>query len=108
MQEALLCQERLDLGQVQADELCVQVRGRHFWLATVMTVASRMLLWSAVSRTRDTALIGSVVAQVRRMTRLQSPLLWATDCLGTDSAGEFIADQKGRTIRHEPASRSER
>ena len=93
VQEALLCQERLDLGQVQADELCVRVRGGHVWLATVMTVASRMLLWGAVSRTRDTALIGSVVAQVRRMTRLQSPLLWATDGLGT------WATQIGRVFR---------
>ena len=49
--EALLCQERLDLGQVQADELCVRVRGGHVWLATVMTVASRMLLRGAVRET---------------------------------------------------------
>ena len=73
MEEALLCQERLDLGRVQADELCMRVRGGHVWLAAVTTVASRMLLWGAVSRTRDTALIGSVVAQVRRMIRFQSP-----------------------------------
>ena len=51
VQEALLCQERLDLGQAQADELCVRVRGGHVWLATVMTVASRMLLWGAVRET---------------------------------------------------------
>ena len=51
VQETLLCQERLDLGQVQADELCVRVRGGHVWLATVMTVASRMLLRGAVRET---------------------------------------------------------
>ena len=38
-------------------------------------------------------MIGSVVAQVQRMTRLQSPLLWATDGLGT------WATQIGRVFR---------
>ena len=51
VQETLLCQERLDPSQAQADELCVRVRGGHVWLATVMTVASRMLLWGAVRET---------------------------------------------------------
>ena len=76
---------------MQADELCVRVRGGHVWLATVMTVASRMLLWGAVSRTRDTALIGSVVAQARRMIRFQSPAPlgdgWSGNLGNTDRAG---------------------
>ena len=47
MQEALLCKEQFELGQVQADELCVRVRGGYVWLATAMAVASRMPLWGA-------------------------------------------------------------
>src|SRR3712207_5792975 len=56
---------RVDLGQVQADELRVRVVGGVVWLATALSVTSRLWLGGAVSAHRDTALIRRLLERVR-------------------------------------------
>lgn len=83
VQEHLVCQGRLDLGQVQADELWCRSQQGVLWLATAMSVASRLLIWGKVATGRTEAMIDDVVRHVHRAARLQSPLLWATDGFST-------------------------
>lgn len=83
VQEHLVCQGHLELGQVQADELWCRSQRGVLWLATAMSVASRLLIWGKVASGRTEGLINEVVAQVHRATRLQSPILWATDGFAT-------------------------
>jgi transposase-like protein len=44
VQDQLVCQGQLDLGQVQADELWCRSQRRVLWLATAISVASRLLI----------------------------------------------------------------
>lgn len=82
VQEHLVCQGQLDLGQVQADELWCRTQRGVVWIATAMSVASRLLLWGKAASGRTDELISDVVAHVHRAARLQSPILWATDGFG--------------------------
>ena len=79
VQEHLVCQGHLDLGQVQADELWCRSQRGVLWLATAMGVTSRLLIWGTVASGRTEAMITEVVQHVHRAARLQSPILWATD-----------------------------
>ncbi|WP_345462304.1 hypothetical protein [Deinococcus carri] len=79
VQEHLVCQGQLDLGQVQADELWCRTQRGVMWLATAMSVASRLLIWGKVASGRTDEMVGEVVQHVHRAARLQSPILWATD-----------------------------
>lgn len=83
VQEHLVCQGKLDLGQVQADELWCRTQRGVVWIATAMSVASRLLIWGKVASGRTDELISEVVKHVHRAARLQSPILWATDGFGT-------------------------
>lgn len=56
---------RVALGQVQADELRVRVVGGVLWLATALTVTSRLWLGGVVSAHRDKALIRALLLRVR-------------------------------------------
>jgi transposase-like protein len=57
---------RVDLGQVQADELRVRVVGGVVWLASAIAVPTRLWLGGAVSAQRDRLLLRSLLAHVRR------------------------------------------
>ena len=83
VQEHLVCQGRLDLGQVQADELWCRSQRGVLWLATAVSVASRLLIWGTVASGRSEAMIAEVVQHVHRAIRLQSRILWATDGFAT-------------------------
>lgn len=79
VQEQLVCQGQVDLGQVQGDELYVKTQRGTVWMATAMTVFSRLFLWGAVAPRRDTVLITQVVQQVRAAAQIGRPILWAVD-----------------------------
>ena len=79
VQERLVCQARLDLGQVQADELYAKTQAGPVWIATAMSVFSRLWLWGAVGWQRDEALITPVIEQVRAAAQPGQPLLFAVD-----------------------------
>jgi transposase-like protein len=65
VQETLVCAGQVDLGQVQADELYVKVQGGKLWMATAMSVFSRLFLWGEVSVKRDRSLLKRLFVQVR-------------------------------------------
>src|SRR5204862_2232590 len=65
VQQQVVCQGQLDLGQVQADELYTKTQAGSLWIATAMSVFSRLWLWGAISFSRDEALITPVVEHVR-------------------------------------------
>ena len=61
VQETQVCQGSVELGQVQADELCVTTQRGKVWMATAMSVFSRLFLWGEVSAHRDRPLIERVM-----------------------------------------------
>src|SRR5919205_37478 len=79
IQDQLVCQGQVDVGQVQGDELYVKTQRGTVWMATAMSVFSRLFLWGAVAPQRDSALITQVVQQVRAAAQVGRPLLWAVD-----------------------------
>ncbi len=79
VQATVVCQGQVDLGQVQGDELYVKTQRGTVWMATAMSVFSRLFLWGAVAPQRDTALITQVVQQVRAAAQVGRPILWAVD-----------------------------
>ncbi len=64
-----------DLAQVQADELRVRVVGGVLWVATALTVTSRLWLGGVVSPRRDRLLIRALLARVRACGPTQAILL---------------------------------
>lgn len=83
VQDELVCNGQIELGQVQADELCVNVQGgKKVWVATAMSVFSRLFLWGEVSPKRDKTLIERVMVQVRAAAgSVVQPVLVAVDGL---------------------------
>jgi transposase-like protein len=79
VQQAVICQGQIEVGQVQVDELYIKTQYGAVWLATAMSVFSRLFLWGAVGVERNTWLVAQVVVQVRAAMPLHSPLLWVTD-----------------------------
>ena len=79
VQEQLVCQGAVDVGQVQADELYAKTQAGPVWIATAMTVFSRLWLWGAIGWERDTTLIEPVIAQVRAAAQRGRPILFAVD-----------------------------
>ncbi len=79
VQAMVVCQGRVDLGQVQGDELYVKTQRGTVWMATAITVFSRLFLWGAVAAQRDTHLITQGVQQVRAAAQVGRPILWAVD-----------------------------
>lgn len=75
-------QARLDLGQVQADEIKVKTQRGAIWLALVMMVPTRLWLGGALSTQRDKALIRQI-AQTVRQVALCRPVLIAVDGLSS-------------------------
>ena len=66
---------QVDLGQVQADELRVRLVGGVVWLATALTVTSRLWLGGVVSAHRDRHLIRALLERVRACGPTQALLL---------------------------------
>lgn len=80
VQEKVVCNGHVELGQVQADELCVNTQGRKVWVATAMSILSRLFLWAEVSITRDASLIERVMIRVRdAASSTLKPVLVAVD-----------------------------
>lgn len=79
LQEQLVCSGKVDLGQVQADELYAKTQAGPIWIASAMTVFSRLWLWGEVGWKRDAALIAPVIEQVRAAAVPDAPLLFAVD-----------------------------
>jgi transposase-like protein len=79
VQQQVVCQGALDVGQVQADELYIKTQGGTLWMATAMSVFSRLFLWGAIAPSRDGALVTQVVQQVRQAAQVGRSLLWAVD-----------------------------
>jgi transposase-like protein len=70
------------LSQVQADELRVRIVGGVLWLASAISVTSRLWLGGVVQVRRDRRLIRSLLAHVRACGAFQS-LLLCTDGLSS-------------------------
>ena len=81
IQEHVVCQGQVDLGQVQADELYVKMQGAKVWMATAMGVFSRLFLWGAVSAHRDQTVSEQMSQHVRAAAQLHLPILFAVDGL---------------------------
>jgi transposase-like protein len=79
IQDQMVCQGQVEVGQVQGDELYVKTQHGTVWMATAMSVFSRLFLWGAVAPHRDTRLITQVVQQVRAAAQRGRPILWAVD-----------------------------
>src|SRR5215208_3536012 len=77
--QQLVCQGAIDLGQVQADELYTKTQAGPVWIATAMTVFSRLWLWGTISWERDTALIQPVIVHARAAAQPGRPILFAVD-----------------------------
>jgi hypothetical protein len=73
---------RVELGQVQADELRVRVLGGVMWLAGAMVVESRLWLGGVVSMRRDRDLIRALLSRVRACGVVRAVLL-CTDGLAS-------------------------
>src|SRR5215210_4744184 len=79
VQQQVVCQGQVDVGQVQADELYTKTQAGAVWIATAMTVFSRLWLWGTISWDRDVALVEPVIAHVRAAARPGQPILFAVD-----------------------------
>ncbi len=79
IQEQVVCAGRVDLGQVQGDELYVKHQGGVVWMALAMSVFSRLWLWGAVGPSRNRRLLAQVVRQVRAAAQRREPIVWALD-----------------------------
>lgn len=73
-------QSKLDLGQVQADEIKTKTQKGVMWIAMGMMVSTRLWLGGVISTRRDKALIQALVAQIRAIA-LCRPILIAVDGL---------------------------
>jgi len=79
IQDKVVCNGQVELGQVQADELYVKMQGGKVWMATAMSVFSRLFLWGEVSPQRDRHLIGRLVSKVQAAAGSVQPILFAVD-----------------------------
>src|SRR5215210_4827592 len=70
------------LAQVQADELRVRLVGGVVWLASALSVTSRLWLGGVLQRRRDRTLIGTLLEGVRACGTFEA-LLLCTDGLAT-------------------------
>jgi transposase-like protein len=80
--ERLVTAQRLDLQQVQADEIRVKTQSGVYWMALALMVSTRLWLGGVVSAKRDLDLIEALVNQIRQMARCR-PLLLAVDGLAS-------------------------
>jgi transposase-like protein len=74
---------RVELGQIQADELRVRVVGGVVWLAGALVVESRLWLGGVVSPRRDRDLIRALLCRVRDCGVVVRAVLLCTDGLAS-------------------------
>ena len=80
LQEQFVCQGQIELGQVQLDELCVTTQQGKVWVATAMSVFSRLFLWGDVSTSRDTGMVLRVLSKVKAAaSRTTQAVVFAVD-----------------------------
>ena len=79
VQEQVVCQGQVEVGQVQADELYTKTQAGPIWIATAMSVFSRLWLWGAIGWQRDQALVDPVIEHVRAAAQPHQPILFAVD-----------------------------
>jgi transposase-like protein len=79
VQETVVCQGQIDVGQAQADELYTKTQAGPIWIATALSVFSRLWLWGAISWQRDEALIEPVIEHSRAAAQPHQPILFAVD-----------------------------
>jgi transposase-like protein len=72
---------RLDLGQVQMDEIRHKIQGAILWIAMAIAVPTRLWLGATVSLHRDKALILRLVEKVKAAAQCCRPLLLCFDGL---------------------------
>jgi hypothetical protein len=77
--EQVVCQGQVDVGQVQADELYTKTQAGPIWIATAISVFSRLWLGGAISWQRDAVLVEAVVEQVHAAAQPGQPILVAVD-----------------------------
>jgi transposase-like protein len=82
LHEHLVAAQRLDLQQVQADEIRVKTQAGVYWMALAIMVSTRLWLGGVVSAHRDLDLIEALANQIRQMARCR-PLLLAVDGLAS-------------------------
>jgi transposase-like protein len=87
IQDQVVCQDQVDVGQVQGDELYVKTQSGTVWMATAMSVFSRLFVWGAVAPQRDTALVTQVIRHVRAAAQRGRPILWAVDGFAAWTSG---------------------
>lgn len=73
---------KIDLGQVQADEIKGKGQGLSYWMAMAMMVSTRLWLGGAISPRRDMELIQELADQIRKIA-LCRELLLAVDGLSS-------------------------
>lgn len=76
--EEIMSQQRLELQQVQADEIRVKMQGKVLWMAMALWVSTRLWLGGVVSQRRDMRLARRLASQIRHIA-LERPLLLAVD-----------------------------
>lgn len=77
--QAVIETGKLDLGQVQADEIRVKGRAMIAWMGLAIMVSTRLWLGGVVSWKRDTHLADDLMRQVRACAQAICALLVATD-----------------------------
>jgi transposase-like protein len=79
LHEHLIQSQKVQLGQVQADELRAKLAGAVVWMAMALCVGSRLWLGGVVSPKRDNALIISLLSQVKATARDIEVVLFCVD-----------------------------
>lgn len=77
--QALVEQGKLDLVQVQADEIRVKGRQMIVWMGLALMVSTRLWVAGVVSPTRDSKLADRLMQQVRACGRALRAILVCTD-----------------------------
>jgi len=79
IQDQVVCNGQVEWGQVQADELYVKCQGGRVWMATAISVFSRLFLRGEVAPQRDTRLIERLISKVRAAAGAVQSVLFAID-----------------------------
>lgn len=80
VQSEIVCNGQVELGQTQADELCVNTQNGKAWMATAIVVFPRLWLWGEVSPRRDKQLIFRLMEKVAQAAACTTqPVLLAVD-----------------------------